>query len=61
MLVSDDDRQVDTESFSRIYEACPDEKKKDIEIINYPGAGHLLEPPYTSLCRTSVNKGVGEK
>ncbi|XP_035828114.1 acyl-coenzyme A amino acid N-acyltransferase 1 isoform X2 [Aplysia californica] len=59
MLVSMDDGQVNPESYQVLYDACPEEKKKDIEIVRYPGAGHLLEPPYNALCRASVNRVFG--
>ncbi|KAJ8308871.1 hypothetical protein KUTeg_013745 [Tegillarca granosa] len=32
---------------------CPPEKKHKITLVEYPGAGHLLEPPYSPLCRAS--------
>ena len=49
-LISLDDRMVNPDNMIKLYDACPEEKKKDIEIVQYPGAGHLLEPPYNALC-----------
>ncbi|XP_067414249.1 acyl-coenzyme A thioesterase 1-like [Emydura macquarii macquarii] len=32
---------------------------RDVEFYCYPGAGHLLEPPYLPLCHVSIHKLVG--
>ena len=32
---------------------------KKCEVVTYPGAGHLLEPPYTPLCRFVYHKLLG--
>ncbi|XP_069494910.1 acyl-coenzyme A thioesterase 1-like [Ambystoma mexicanum] len=32
---------------------------RDVEVHNYDGAGHLLEPPYLPLCRASYHKFMG--
>ena len=29
------------------------------EVLNYPGAGHLIEPPYSPHCRACYTKIVG--
>ena len=38
----------------------PKDKKDNFQIISYPGAGHLIEPPYAPLCRKSYNKHFGK-
>ncbi|KAM4012972.1 acyl-coenzyme A thioesterase 1-like [Anomaloglossus baeobatrachus] len=35
------------------------EHRKDVEGHTYPGAGHLLEPPYMPLCHASHHKLLG--
>ncbi|XP_067686473.1 acyl-coenzyme A amino acid N-acyltransferase 1-like [Haliotis asinina] len=40
-------------------ETCPEEKRKNIELIIYPGAGHEIEPPYTPLMTSFVSKTLG--
>ena len=34
----------------------PKEKTHNFEVISYPKAGHLIEPPYTPLCDMSYHK-----
>lgn len=29
-------------------------------VLRYPGAGHLIEPPYSPLCRVCYSKLIGE-
>ena len=40
-------------------ENFPPEKRGSFEIVPYPNAGHLIEPPYTPLCRMSYHKLFG--
>ncbi|XP_008944168.1 PREDICTED: acyl-coenzyme A thioesterase 1-like, partial [Merops nubicus] len=32
---------------------------RDAEFCSYPGAGHLLEPPYLPLCQASIHRVLG--
>ncbi|NXS64234.1 ACOT1 thioesterase, partial [Brachypteracias leptosomus] len=32
---------------------------REVEFCSYPGAGHLLEPPYLPLCQASIHKVLG--
>ncbi|NXH75417.1 ACOT1 thioesterase, partial [Hydrobates tethys] len=32
---------------------------REVEFCSYPGAGHLLEPPYLPLCQASIHKVFG--
>ncbi|NXA36374.1 ACOT1 thioesterase, partial [Eudromia elegans] len=32
---------------------------REVEFYSYPGAGHLLEPPYFPLCQASMHKVLG--
>ncbi|XP_021371263.1 acyl-coenzyme A amino acid N-acyltransferase 1-like [Mizuhopecten yessoensis] len=34
----------------------PVNKRDDIELVKYKGAGHLIEPPFSPHCRASYNK-----
>ncbi|XP_060065080.1 acyl-coenzyme A amino acid N-acyltransferase 1-like [Ylistrum balloti] len=34
----------------------PPDKRDNIELVTYKGAGHLIEPPFTPHCRASYNK-----
>ncbi|XP_060081590.1 acyl-coenzyme A amino acid N-acyltransferase 1-like [Ylistrum balloti] len=34
----------------------PPNKRDNIELVVYQGAGHLIEPPYSPLCRASFNR-----
>lgn len=52
-FVSGDDQCVHPKITKLIYSVCPPEKKHKITLVEYPGAGHLLEPPYSPLCRAS--------
>lgn len=35
--------------------------KENFETVFYPGAGHMLEPPYAPHCPSSFNAGVGKR
>ena len=34
--------------------------KDNYRLLRYPGAGHLIEPPYTPYSRTAFHKIVGQ-
>ncbi|XP_045195301.1 bile acid-CoA:amino acid N-acyltransferase-like isoform X2 [Mercenaria mercenaria] len=54
VIVGEDDKQVDPNSHTDFYELCPNEFKHLIEIHRYPGAGHLIEPPYSPHVRATT-------
>ncbi|KAK0055119.1 acyl-coenzyme A amino acid N-acyltransferase 1 isoform X2 [Biomphalaria pfeifferi] len=58
-LKSLDDFQMKPDLHRDLLAVCPESKKRDIEVVQYPGAGHLLDPPYIPLCRTAFNPTVG--
>ncbi|XP_076464424.1 bile acid-CoA:amino acid N-acyltransferase-like isoform X2 [Babylonia areolata] len=60
ILTSDDDKQVDPKMSNAYQSAYPKNKRHLLEVVHYPGAGHLLEPPYTPHCRSCVNPYLGE-
>jgi len=51
-----DDDNVDPRLQFLQYQAFPDHKKNNIELVAYEGAGHLIEPPHSPLCQTSYLK-----
>ncbi|KAK7477467.1 hypothetical protein BaRGS_00031291 [Batillaria attramentaria] len=56
-LISDDDQQCNPTFGDELYTMYPEDKRHLIEVVHYPGAGHLLEPPYTPHCRHCINPG----
>ncbi|XP_076464834.1 acyl-coenzyme A amino acid N-acyltransferase 1-like [Babylonia areolata] len=50
MLVSDDDQVVNVELADVCHSMYPEDKRHLMEVVHYPGAGHLLEPPYSPHC-----------
>ncbi|XP_067664326.1 acyl-coenzyme A thioesterase 1-like [Haliotis asinina] len=58
-LCGDDDGVLMDTYANTFMEACPEEEQKNIELIIYPGAGHLIEPPYMPLCRTIYHNMLG--
>ncbi|XP_046567120.1 acyl-coenzyme A amino acid N-acyltransferase 1-like isoform X2 [Haliotis rubra] len=56
-LVSEDDKVVFVSSYRHLMAKVPQDKAHNIQTVFYPGAGHLLEPPYAPLCRESYVTG----
>ncbi|XP_070181675.1 acyl-coenzyme A thioesterase 1-like isoform X2 [Littorina saxatilis] len=54
-LVCQDDQQAAWEHAVRVRDLYPQHKGHLIDVVMYPGAGHLLEPPYTPHCRYCYN------
>ena len=59
-LVSDDDQQVDPKLADVYYNMYPEDKRHLMEVVHYPGAGHLLEPPFSPYCEFCVNPTFGQ-
>lgn len=59
-LVSDDDGQISPHWADEWKKSCPAEKQQLLDVVHYPGAGHLLEPPYTPHCRVCINPSYGK-
>ncbi|KAK3596947.1 hypothetical protein CHS0354_002514 [Potamilus streckersoni] len=51
VLIGEDDLMSSPHWHAKYLEACPAEFRSNIEMVRYPGAGHLIEPPYTPLNR----------
>ncbi|OWF36219.1 acyl-coenzyme A amino acid N-acyltransferase 1-like [Mizuhopecten yessoensis] len=58
-ICSGDDCTVPPELQQLQYDSYPANKKQNIELVVYHGAGHLVEPPYSPFCRTSLHKIMG--
>ncbi|XP_033733484.1 uncharacterized protein LOC117322657 [Pecten maximus] len=58
-ICSGDDCTVPSELQQLQYDTYPEDKKQNIELVVYHGAGHLIEPPYSPLCRSSYHKAMG--
>lgn len=52
----EDDGSLDYKTNERFLELVPEDQKHRFQMINYPRAGHLIEPPYTPHCRYSFHK-----
>lgn len=59
-LCGEDDGVWRTDFSNTFIETCPEEKKNNIELIIYPGTGHLIEPPYMPVSRAMFHKVLGE-
>nr|XP_020649379.1 acyl-coenzyme A thioesterase 4-like [Pogona vitticeps] len=53
-LSGQDDRNLQSELFCREVVQRLRESGHHVEFCSYPGAGHLLEPPYLPLCQVSI-------
>ncbi|XP_053398261.1 bile acid-CoA:amino acid N-acyltransferase-like [Mercenaria mercenaria] len=51
VIVGEDDKQVHPKWHTFFYEQCPSQFKQNIHIHRYPGAGHMIEPPYSPHSR----------
>ncbi|XP_060594045.1 bile acid-CoA:amino acid N-acyltransferase-like isoform X1 [Ruditapes philippinarum] len=45
-IIGEDDKQVHPKWHSFFYEKCPPKFKENITMYRYPGAGHMIEPPF---------------
>ncbi|XP_048251944.1 acyl-coenzyme A thioesterase 1-like [Haliotis rufescens] len=59
-LVGDDDGLWKTDHANTFIESCPKEKRKTIELVTYPGTGHLIEPPYMPVNRAQYHPLLGK-
>lgn len=52
-VLSEDDQMTDLNHNLRLYEDImpPDYRREKAELVLYPGAGHLIDPPNCPLCR----------
>ncbi|XP_062973751.1 acyl-coenzyme A thioesterase 1-like [Elgaria multicarinata webbii] len=55
-LSGQDDRNWQSELYCQEAVRCLQQNRRHVEFYCYPGAGHLLEPPYLPLCHSSFHK-----
>ncbi|XP_060579565.1 bile acid-CoA:amino acid N-acyltransferase-like isoform X2 [Ruditapes philippinarum] len=53
VIAGEDDKQIDPKTQTYFYELCPNEFKHLVEVYRYPGAGHLIEPPFSPHARAT--------
>ncbi|XP_005997371.1 acyl-coenzyme A thioesterase 1 [Latimeria chalumnae] len=59
-LVGESDKNWKSKTFAaEAVKRLKEHGKQNYEIFTYPGAGHLLEPPYFPMCYASLHKLVG--
>ena len=58
-IIGEDDQCSPYDCIYFLKSFYPQEKTENFEIVAYPGAGHLIEPPHTPLCRLSYHKTFG--
>ncbi|XP_046567763.1 peroxisomal succinyl-coenzyme A thioesterase-like isoform X2 [Haliotis rubra] len=50
-IIAEDDVALPSSVYKEMEMKIPVDKRHTIQSVFYPGAGHLIEPPYTPLCR----------
>ena len=58
-IVGEDDQCGPNQCIWFMKDHFPADKLHNYEIVSYPDAGHLIEPPYTPLCRISYHRLYG--
>ena len=53
LIVGEDDMTVNPQYLKSFYKSYPSDRRHLIEFCMYPGAGHLIEPPYSPLSRST--------
>lgn len=61
LISGQDDRALHPKILPNLYNCYPEHRKHLCQLNEYPSAGHLIEPPYAPLARTTTkhNRGVG--
>ncbi|XP_046326932.2 acyl-coenzyme A thioesterase 1-like isoform X3 [Haliotis rufescens] len=55
-LCGEEDGTWTTANANKFKDSFPAEKRDNIEVVIYPRTGHLIEPPYMPLCRSSYHR-----
>ncbi|KAK9409728.1 acyl-coenzyme A thioesterase 4-like [Crotalus adamanteus] len=58
-ICGQDDKNWKSQMFCQGAVSCLQQHGRHVEFYCYPGAGHLLEPPYMPLCHISLHKLMG--
>ena len=59
-IIGEDDLSTPAENVHFAKDLFPREKRENFEIVSYPNAGHLIEPPYSPLFRKAYVKIMGK-
>ena len=54
VIIAEDDKQILPKWHTFFYENCPERLKENIMMYRYPGAGHMIEPPFTPHARAAA-------
>ncbi|XP_053395998.1 acyl-coenzyme A amino acid N-acyltransferase 2-like [Mercenaria mercenaria] len=46
VIAGEDDQQMHPKWYTFYYDSCPPQFKANVKVYRYPGAGHMIEPPY---------------
>ena len=57
-IIGGDDTCAHVSEYTSWTEKLPPERAANIKLIVYPGAGHLIEPPYSPLCVAPFTRSV---
>ena len=57
---SEDDQGMHPDYIKAVKGIIPEQYLKNMDFVFYPGAGHLLEPPHSPLCRANWNNILSE-
>merc|ERR1719259_234116 len=58
-VVGEDDRNMHSGRFADIALSRCEGVNDRLEVVRYPGAGHLIEPPFVPFCEMSYHKVIG--
>lgn len=58
-IVGEDDHCLNPQLTDQFLKLVPKEHKHRFHVIKYPGAGHLIEPPFAPHCVASFHKLMG--
>ncbi|XP_046359096.2 bile acid-CoA:amino acid N-acyltransferase-like [Haliotis rufescens] len=50
-ITGEDDRTVSPTLYRELFKKIPRDKMHNIQGVYYPGAGHIIEPPYAPMCK----------
>lgn len=60
-IVGEGDKSSPWQNIQFMKDRFPKEKTDNFEVVSYPKAGHLIEPPYAPVCNMSYHKSFGMK
>ncbi|KAL5008038.1 hypothetical protein ScPMuIL_013619 [Solemya velum] len=60
LIAGEDDHCYPPSAPDTLYDAMPDNRKRQLDVVHYAGAGHLIEPPFSPYCRASYHHVFGK-